>query len=75
MATLDTDLTVNQPTAKPTAKVTAGVVGGAVATLVTFTLNAWLGIEFPAGVEAAIATLVGFFVSYATPERVQGVEG
>ena len=75
MATLDSETTVNQPTSAPTTKVTAGVIGGAVATLVTFGLNAWLGIEFPAGVEAAIATLVGFFVAYTVPEQVRGVEG
>lgn len=54
---------VTQPTAAPTRKVTAATLAAAVATLATWAL-AEAGVDVPAGVEAALTTLVTFAGGY-----------
>lgn len=56
-------------TVRPTSKVTAGAIGGAVAA-VTIGMADWLGAPTPPpGLEAGLATLLGFAFAYLTPER------
>lgn len=48
---------------KPQSKVAAGGIGGAAAVLIVWTAGE-LGVEMPAEVGAAIATLIGFAAAY-----------
>lgn len=59
---------INQPTAEPTRKVKAGGIGGAAAFILVVVLQMILGVEFPAGFEAALATIFGFGAAYFTRE-------
>lgn len=59
---------VDQPSAAPTRKVAAGGIGGAVAFIMVVILQMSFGVEFPAGFEAAIATIISFAASYMTKE-------
>jgi membrane associated rhomboid family serine protease len=60
---------VDQPDAMPTRKVTAYAAGAALAT-VLLTTAVWLGAEQPpAGLEGALATVLGFIVAYFTRAR------
>jgi hypothetical protein len=52
----------------PKAKVIAGGLGGALATLVVWLVQAYGGVEVPADVAAALATVFAFIVGYLTPE-------
>jgi hypothetical protein len=53
----------------PSTKVTAAGLGGAVVTILAYVLNAALGIDIPAEVGAAGATVVGFGLGYAVKEQ------
>ena len=53
---------------KPDRKVGAGALGGAVATLVAIAWAQVTGDVAPAGLEAALATVIGFVVGYLVPE-------
>ena len=70
MATADTYVSVDQPTAVPTNKVMAGGVGGAVATVLVVLAQVLLNVEFPVGFEGALAVIFGFVIAYLTRDKV-----
>lgn len=51
----------------PSRKVTVGLVSGAVMTLIAWTSKAYAGVEIPAEVALAGATVINFILQYVVP--------
>lgn len=60
---------MKQATAKPATKVTAAGVSGAIAAIVAWLLAEFAGVDMPAGVEAAFATVFAFVVGYMVEDE------
>lgn len=59
-------MTVPNPTPNPDPKVIAAGIGGAVTTIIVWLLIRFAGVEMPADVTAAIATLIAIAAGYLT---------
>jgi hypothetical protein len=55
----------------PNRKVTVGLVSGAIMTIVAWASKAYAGIEIPAEVALAGATLINFIHQYVIPDATQ----
>lgn len=53
--------------AAPLAKVSGGALAGALAIVITWLLRELAGIDMPGEVQAAIAVIIGYLVSYLIP--------
>ena len=54
----------------PTRKVTVGLVSGAVMTILAWASKQYAGVEIPAEVALAGATVINFILQYAIPEAL-----
>ena len=59
---------MNQPTAAPTQKVAAAGIGGSLAIVLVYVIGQF-GVDLPAEVAAAVATIVSFLAGYFVKER------
>jgi hypothetical protein len=53
--------------ARPINKVTGGALAGALATLLTWLVREFGGVDIPGEVQAAVAVIIGYAVSYLIP--------
>jgi len=58
---------MNLPFSQPLDKVTFGALAAATVIILTWALCEFVGIELPAEVQAALAVIFGYFVSYHIP--------
>ena len=75
---------MRQATKRPASKVTAAGVSGAIAAIAAWLLAEFAGVDMPAGVEAAFATVIAFVVGYLkedepnfdheVPDGIKGLE-
>lgn len=55
----------------PSRKVTVGLVAGAIMTILAWISKTYAGVEIPADVALAGATVINFILQYATPNAQQ----
>lgn len=60
-------MSAHSPTRRPVPKVVAAALGGALTSIVLWALTAFTGVEVPAGVAAAVATVLSFAAGYLQP--------
>jgi hypothetical protein len=58
---------MNLPFSQPLDKVTYGALAAATVIILTWALREFVGIELPAEVQAALAVIFGYVVSYHIP--------
>lgn|GEM_PF-4161979 len=58
---------MNLPFSQPLEKVSFGALAAAAVVILTWALKEFAGIELPGEVQAALALIIGYVVSYAVP--------